>query len=911
MKQKITDLFSRAKQGLFALSLVASGTALSQQSYTFAYTGAVQTMTLPSGNWGIQCWGANGGDVTAGPGGGGKGSYSQGVLNIAISGSVVNIYVGGKGGTASGTGSPAGSGGWNGGGGGGATGKSGGGGGGGTDVRVNGTAAGDRVIVAGGGGGAAYYNMMASGGNGGGQVAQSGEIVTSGNVLTPGGGGSGAIGNTPGLSPNAVFNTNGTATGGGGGGNSPGIGAGFPGTGGGAGGQGGANGSGSTGGSGGGGGGYAGGAGGTQTANVGAAGGGGSGYIGGVTSGTMIMFGQTGYIANPDLVGNGRVVITELCNITLAAPANSFSLSPIICAGQSLTLTTNAVSNYSWSTGATSSSLVVSPTSNTVYVLTAVSPSNCTTSRSISVTVSGSAPVLSISNPSNNVCLGQAIALTASGALSYTWTNPGVVNGQAFFPSTTANYTVLGQNGCGTATAVTGVTVAPLAVSTLATPTLVCAGSPATLTAVSAVSGYTWSPVNLAGASAVVAPTVNTIYTVTASDGTCTGTQTVAVATKITPTIQVSTTSTMICQGEQVVMTASGANTYTWMPGNLTGNTVTLSPASSTVFIATGVNSVNCSATSQQFLIVNSAPSLSISASKLLICSGQSVALNASGGSTYTWTGGPNTAAYSVTPATTTAYTVTGGHATNTCTATKDVTVSVLVPNLTLPTNTAICIGATATLTASGANIYNWNSTPTGSVGVYNMTPQNTTTVTLIATTQSLTTSCPVTHTFVVTVNALPTLSVTAAKTKVCKGAPNTLTVTGAQTYTWSNSLTTNTIVITPTANVTYTVAGQDANGCMNNISYFAQISTCIGIAENNVKQTQLNVYPNPNSGAFNVSAESNVVLILSNQLGQQIRMLELNEENGFTVDVKDLSPGVYFISDVKNTTTAFKIVVY
>src|SRR5204863_5904961 len=112
---------------------------------------------------------------------------------------------------------------------------------------------------------------------------------------------------------------------------------------------------------GGGGGGYAGGAGGTQTVNVGSGGGGGSGYIGGVTSGTTIMFGQTGFVPNPTVTGNGMVIVTELCSITLYALGNTNSLSPMICAGQSATLMTNAISNYSWSTGATTSSIIVSP----------------------------------------------------------------------------------------------------------------------------------------------------------------------------------------------------------------------------------------------------------------------------------------------------------------------------------------------------------------------------------------------------------------------------------------------------------------------------------------------------------------------------------------------------------------------
>src|SRR5688500_17615779 len=127
MKRKIYILIENAKQGLFALALALSlGTAYSQ-TYTIVYTGSVQTLTLTQvGNYEIECWGADGGDVTAGPGwGAGKGGYAKGVYNVVTPGTVFNVLVGGKGVNASGTGGPAGSGGWNGGGGGGNTGKSG------------------------------------------------------------------------------------------------------------------------------------------------------------------------------------------------------------------------------------------------------------------------------------------------------------------------------------------------------------------------------------------------------------------------------------------------------------------------------------------------------------------------------------------------------------------------------------------------------------------------------------------------------------------------------------------------------------------------------------------------------------------------------------------------------------------
>src|SRR5688572_13635179 len=129
MKRKIYKLISSAKQSLFALALVVSVTAHSQQTYSFAYTGAVQTLTLPSGSWGIECWGANGGSITT-LGGQGMGGYSKGAYNVVTNGTTFNILVGGRGNPATGNTAVAGAGGWNGGGGGAAVGRSGGGGGG-------------------------------------------------------------------------------------------------------------------------------------------------------------------------------------------------------------------------------------------------------------------------------------------------------------------------------------------------------------------------------------------------------------------------------------------------------------------------------------------------------------------------------------------------------------------------------------------------------------------------------------------------------------------------------------------------------------------------------------------------------------------------------------------------------------
>src|SRR5210317_75032 len=135
---------------LIVLSCIFSSTIHAQVT-TFAFTGAVQTYTVPAGVTAIQieCWGAQGGTGTGFDGvegTGGLGGYSIGEL-VVTPGQILEVYVGGAG-------DMFGPGGFNGGGQAGT--NYGAAGGGGSDVRVTPYGFGDRVIVAGGGGGGAF-----------------------------------------------------------------------------------------------------------------------------------------------------------------------------------------------------------------------------------------------------------------------------------------------------------------------------------------------------------------------------------------------------------------------------------------------------------------------------------------------------------------------------------------------------------------------------------------------------------------------------------------------------------------------------------------------------------------------------------------------------------------------------------
>lgn len=611
MKNRLYILIANTKAGLLTLALTLIVGTSNAQVYPFNFTGAPQTLTLTqAGKYVFECWGADGGEVTAGPGGGGIGGYSKGEFNVVTPPVVLEIYVGRRGYPGTGNTSAAGAGGWNGGGGGSAVGRSGGGGGGATDIRLGGNGAGNRILVAGGGGGAAYYStspFVAPGGNGGGVDGDAGATITSGGLLTFGTGGAGASGSNPGMA--TVPTCNGNAGGGGGGGISANASVGQPGVGGGPGGAAGPSSGGSTGSAGGGGGGYAGGAGGVQTSNAGVAGGGGSGYAGGVTNGITVRAQDPGFVSNPDSNGDGHVIITFACDVVAQASKNP------ICIGEQVTLSTNAGASVQWSHGPTTPVTVVSPTASTSYTLVGVasptSPtSGCTNTVVVDVVVNPLPSVVAASFPTV-LCQGLTGTLTADGAATYTW-NPGNIAGNlvTISPLSTSVYTVEGvsSHGCKNTTTVTmNVNTNQLVLSP---DTTVCEGSPAFLRASGAVY-YSWS-VGAPFQNVMVHPTVPTVYVVNAIDQhNCPLTGLITVGVNPKPQVSVNTLEPVICRGEPLQIFASGASSYLW---NTSETSETINPSTDdglpvTVWV-TGTDGNGCSATASITVVVDACASV-------------------------------------------------------------------------------------------------------------------------------------------------------------------------------------------------------------------------------------------------------------------------------------------------------------
>jgi hypothetical protein len=273
------------------------------------------------------------------------------------------------------------------------------------------------------------------------------------------------------------------------------------------------------------------------------------------------------------------------------------STNSIVCAGSNATLTANGATTYTWSANAASAitnTVTVNPSGYTVYTVTGTSGS-CVSSKTYTLNVN---PVPSFSiTGSTSICSGTSTTLNAGGSFTYTWSaNAGGSHSASVgvSPSTTTTYSVIVANSysCTASQSVTvNVTVTPT-VSITGNST-VCPGNPTTLTVTSSPGTFTWSA-NAGGGSSptvVVSPMLNTNYNVTGSNGICTQTKYFTVNTY---TLNVAASGLMnLCTGASTTLAATGATSYTWMPGTIISPTISVTPSTNVSYTLIGKD-INC-----------------------------------------------------------------------------------------------------------------------------------------------------------------------------------------------------------------------------------------------------------------------------------------------------------------------------
>jgi hypothetical protein len=235
---------------------------------------------------------------------------------------------------------------------------------------------------------------------------------------------------------------------------------------------------------------------------------------------------------------------------------------------------------------------------NGQYTLIGKSAAGCSATAISNATVSP-APTASISSNSL-VCSGSTLNLFGSGGNTYNWFGPNSysnttqnISFASATPSVSGNYTLVAIIGTCTNAATQSVNVNSLPSLTVSASTnSICAGSQSTLYA-SGASSYTWNTSNVSQ-SVSVNPTVTTTYSVQGTGtNNCIGTSMITLTIIPLPSINISTSNSLICIGQSAILTGSGAITFTWNTSS-NNNTISINPTVTTTYTLTGTGNGGC-----------------------------------------------------------------------------------------------------------------------------------------------------------------------------------------------------------------------------------------------------------------------------------------------------------------------------
>ena|GEM_PF-932448 len=544
-------------------------------------------------------------------------------------------------------------------------------------------------------------------------------------------------------------------------------------------------------------------------------------------------------------------VISVTVNPTPVAGISA-SGSTTFCQGDSVTLNATGGVAYQWMlngsaiTGITGSTVVANFSGD--FSVIAYDGLGCAdTSAAITITVDVQ-PMASIQVlGATAICAGDSVGMIASGGVSYQWLNGGSpiagATGTTYYATVSGDYSVEVRNalgGCPDTSSIITITINPnptASISALGATTF-CAGDSVTLQG-SGGLGYQW----MENGSVLVGATNSTLtvgaagsYAVIVSNGFgCLDTSSIITTTvDPQPTATITAVSpTAICAGDSVTLVAGGGGQYQWLDGG-----VAIVGATTSVYHALGSgdysvevrnNLGGCPDTSTTITVtINPNPTAGISAlGSTTFCAGDSVTLQASGGTTYQWMGNGS----AITGATANTLTVgaAGNYSViatngNGCSDTSSVISTTIDPQptatISAATPTAICAGDSVTLVAGGGGQYQWLDGGVAIAGATSSVYYALGSGDYSVEVRNNIGGCPDTSaTLTVTINPNPTAGISAlGSTTFCAGDSVTLQASGGTTYQWigNGSMITGATSSTLTVGSagSYSVIATNGNGC-------------------------------------------------------------------------------------------------
>lgn len=308
---------------------------------------------------------------------------------------------------------------------------------------------------------------------------------------------------------------------------------------------------------------------------------------------------------------------------------------------------------YSWNTTPVQNGAVASALPAGNYSVTATDNNGCTTVLNMPVT-EPAALVLAMSAVPPS-CYGYdngavSVAVTGgTGSCAYQW-NTGQVATNVYDIGD-GNYSVVVTDSVG-CIAFGSVTVIepPLLMATASNDTLICPGTPASLS-VAATGGtgtynYQWNPGMMNTASISVSPVADQLYTCVISDNNgCTIQETIMVTTEVMDPddVQAVAFPAEICLGDSSVLVGSYSGTdpsvvLTWQQCSSCSPTIAVSPGATTIYYLDAENYCGQVITASVTVIVNLPPVVSLNPDSGELCPHESISFVNNGTNNSSWT---------------------------------------------------------------------------------------------------------------------------------------------------------------------------------------------------------------------------------------------------------------------------------
>ena len=311
---------------------------------------------------------------------------------------------------------------------------------------------------------------------------------------------------------------------------------------------------------------------------------------------------------------NGCEFNTDTINLVVnPLPSDSITITGnmVFCEGDSVTLEGISGLSYTWNTGDTSQSIVVT-TSSTVYSIITNQFGCSVTSDTISTTALTLPDDSLTYSGSQEFCEGDSVIISGNALNSYLWNDGDSSLVKTISSEGTYSLTVTASNGCTVAIDSIIITVNDLPSDSIYTSgtTTFCLGDSVTIHSADPYANYLWS--NSDTSQNILVTSTGSYYVGLVSDKGCiAASDTIEVVANPNPNASITVNGSLdLCPGDSVELSANPGLTYSWTSGDST-QAITVGQTGNYAVDLT--NGFGCTSTSaSQNVIVHPFPQTSV-----------------------------------------------------------------------------------------------------------------------------------------------------------------------------------------------------------------------------------------------------------------------------------------------------------